>query len=148
MLEEGARHCISAVAFIGCGGADLMALMLRPSANGRHSSGADAGLTQCPDLSWWKIMWPRFAGYRHRAATKSISSARSGRHNSKRKERWCVGATRSATSSAPSPTRRTDWSRKRLPRVWHFAARRPKDGNLLTLSPAPLTSAHRTALSG
>jgi uncharacterized protein (TIGR00369 family) len=33
------------------------------------------------------------------------------------------------TSNAPLPTRRTDWSRKRLPRVWHFAARRPKDAN-------------------
>lgn len=34
--------------------------------------------------------------------------ARSGRHNSKRKEWWCSGAARSATWSAPSPTRRTD----------------------------------------
>ena len=38
-------------------------------------------------------------------------------------------AIRSATSSAPLPTRKTDWSRKRLPRVWRFAARRHQDGN-------------------
>ena len=33
--------------------------------------------------------------------------ARCGRRNSKRKERWCVGATRSAMSNAPLPTRRS-----------------------------------------
>jgi uncharacterized protein (TIGR00369 family) len=49
-------------------------------------------------------------------------------HNSKRKERSCGGARRSATSSAPLPTRKIDWSRKRLPRVWRFAARRRPDG--------------------
>src|ERR1700723_1297777 len=48
------------------------------------------------------------------------------RRGSKRKERSCGGAARSATSSAPSPTRKTDWSRKQLPRVWRFGARRPK----------------------
>ncbi len=50
-----------------------------------------------------------------------------------------------ATWNAPLLTRKTDWSRKRLPREWHFAARRPKDGDPLTAS---LTSARRTALAG
>ena len=43
-----------------------------------------------------------------------------------------------------------DGSRKRRPRVWRFGARRPKDGNPLTLSPAffdVANSAQRTGLS-
>jgi Thioesterase superfamily len=53
------------------------------------------------------------------------------RRNSKRKERSCGGAKRSATSSAPLPTRKAGWLRKQLLRAWFFATRRPQDGNSL-----------------